>query len=159
MRPEFKSDAEQLLAAEETLRLVAQFPPPEGVADRVHRRLRDEAEAPRGFWRLWLPAHRLQFAGAALLVAAIAASTIMVRHPRSNASNVPVAAPVPQQGTGMRTAGAERHPASLTPIPVPAPQSNSPKKKPGAGHALKHGAKPPAGTPAQATAKEPAPSN
>ena len=157
MMPEFKSDAEQLLPAEETLRLVAQLPPPEGVADRVHRRLRDEVELPRGFWRLWLPAHRVQFAGAALLVAAIAASTVMVRHPKSNASNAPVLAPVTQQGTGMRTAGAERHPASLTPIPVPAPQSNSPKKKPGAGHTLKHAAKPSAGTPV--VAKEPAPAN
>ena len=155
MMPEFKSDAEQLQAAEETLRLVAQLPPPEGVADRVHRRLRVEGEAPRGFWRLWLPAHRVQFAGAALLVAAIAASTMMVRHPKSNAANVPAVQSVPEQGSGLGTAGAERHPASLTPIPVPAPQSNSLKKKPGAGHAVKHAAKPSAGVPAQ-VAKEPA---
>jgi hypothetical protein len=155
MSPEIKSDAEQLQTAEETLRLVAQLPPPEGVADRVHRRLRAQGEAPRGFWRLWLPAHRVQFAGAALLVAAIAASTVAVRHPKSHAPNVPAVQSVPEQRSGFGTAGAERHPASLTPIPVPARQSNAPKKKPGAGHAVKHAAKPPAGVPAQ-VAKEPA---
>lgn len=132
--------------------MVAQLPAPDGVAERVHRRLREAsyAQPARGFWRLWLPAHRVQFAGAALLVTAIAISTLMVRHPKTTA---PVLLAPVQQGTGLGTAGAERHPASLTPILVPSQSSKSQaagsqpvksqpgRKKPAAGHLAKHLAK------------------
>jgi len=132
--------------AEETLRLVAQTPPPDGLESRVHFRLNREmrngemrALPQRGIWGLWLPAHKLQFAGAAVLVLAMAASLWTVRHPKTagpqaGSRSSPVAQPVPAPpGAGFGTAGAERHPASLTPIQVPP----VPKKKPSAKRAVK----------------------
>jgi len=127
--------------AEETLRLVAQTPPPDGLESRVHFRLNKEMRSlpQRGIWGLWLPAHKLQFAGAAVLVLAMAASLWTVRHPKTagpqaGSGSTTVAQPVPvPPGAGFGTAGAERHPASLTPIQVPP----VPKKKPSAKRAVK----------------------
>jgi hypothetical protein len=135
------------LAEEEaiqTLRLVATLPPPEGLADRVHQRLTDAQTVDRrkpsrsnallSIWRLWMPMQRLQFAGAALLVVAIGASSWTVYQgkvqPRqgSQSGAQPAAAPSP---AGFGTAKTERRPATLTPIKVPPPAT---KKKPSANH-------------------------
>jgi hypothetical protein len=150
-------------AAEQTLRLVAALPPPNGLKDRVHRRLHDAMDelktghARRGFWSLWRPMQRLQFAGAAVLCIALAGSAWSVYHNRSAASNaVPVStktsAPTaqPAPASTFHSAGAERVPPSLAPIKVP-PAS---RKKPSPSHAARHTAKPAAGE-AQATSSVP----
>ena len=124
--------------AEETLRLVAQLPPPGDLAERVHQRLKgaQNLSPRRGFWSLWLPAHRLQYAGAALLVLAIAGSAWTVRHTggggaaKGQGPVQPAAQAVPQ---GFGTAGSEARPSSLKPIKVPP----APKKKPSASKVLK----------------------
>jgi hypothetical protein len=131
---------------EATLRLLAQIPPPQGLADRVHRRLAAApAPAPR-FWSLWLPAQRLQFAAAALLVTALAASSWTIYENRQHTT--PAArttapqppSPQPSDASSFTPAGAERLPASLKPIKVPP----APKKKPSAtkSRALKPSATP-----------------
>jgi hypothetical protein len=137
--------------AEQTLRLLAELPPPSELTDRVHRRLSHaQASLPRRrFWALWMPAQRLQFVGAALLVVVFAGSTWGVYHakdghakgtqgalpaPQNTASPVSPASPIspasPGAG-GFGSAGTERRPSTLTPIKVP-PAS---KKKPSASHA------------------------
>lgn len=137
--------------AEETLRRVAELPPPAGLTDRVHYRLKDAraASARRGFWSLWMPAQRLQYAGAALLVLAIAGSAWTVRHTASGGSGKsqaplqstgkpiaqPIVQPAPpsvQQGSGFVPASSETRPSNLTPIKVPP----APKKKPSASRPL-----------------------
>ena len=134
---------------ESTLRLLAQLPPPEGLIDRVHHRLAvAPSPAPR-FWSLWLPSHRLQFAAAALLVTAIAASSWTIyenrQHPtpaaRSAAPQPAAPQPAASDASSFTTSGAERHPASLKPIKVPP----VPKKKPSAAksRALKPATPPP----------------
>ena len=132
--------------AEETLRLVAQLPPPPDIADLVHHRLAAEqmaqaSPARRGFWSLWMPAQRLQFAAAAVLVIAVAGSTWSVYHMHPRTAN---AVPAPASGAsgdstgnGFRSAAAERVPPTLNPIKV----APAPKKKPGAGHVAKPSAK------------------
>jgi len=125
---------------EATLRLLAQLPPPEGLADRVHRSLAsapDPAPSPR-FWSLWLPAHRLQFAGAAVLVTAMAVSSWTILESRRPSSptaktTVPRTAADSDRST-FSSADAERRPATLKPIKVPpAPKTSAaPKKKPSA---------------------------
>ena len=128
--------------AEKTLRLVAELPPPAELIDHVHHRLAiEKASAPRrSFWSLWMPAQRLQFAGAAVLVVAVAGSTwgIYHRHPQAGAS-VPSAPRGVDAGSGgsFGTAGAERVPPTLNPIKVPP----APKKKPSASRAAKPSAK------------------
>jgi hypothetical protein len=149
--------------AEETLRLVAELRPPEELAERVHRRLADErnARAQRGFWSLWMPAQRLQFAAAAALVIAVAGSTWSVyhAHPQTGGGSQAAPTPAPTQPAralpgvsgGFGSAGAERVPLTLHPIKVPP----APKKKPNPSHVL---AKPSPSTPAaQPTAGEAAP--
>jgi len=136
--------------AERTLRLLAQLPAPEGLTERVHGRLgRERASGTRrGFWRLWLPAHRLQFAGAAALVLAVAGSTLSLRYkqtPAAHGTTPGASAPAPALSRpeaaadgAFGTASASRRPATLTPIPAPAP----PRKKPGASRAaVRHAAK------------------
>ncbi len=132
--------------ADETLRLLAELPPPAELTGRVHRRLAIEQDARgmpvrRGFWSLWMPAQRLQFAGAAVLVLAVAGSTWSVYHSRTQTgTGAPNASPVtpvthgssPDSLGGFGSAKAERVPPTLNPIKVPAG-----KKKPGAGHAVK----------------------
>jgi hypothetical protein len=138
--------------AEETLRLVAELRPPAELAERVHRRLADERNAARrGFWSLWMPAQRLQFAAAAALVIAVAGSTWSVYHGRPQMGGGSQAAPatVPTQPAralpgisgGFGSAGVARVPPTLHPIKVPP----APKKKPNPGHML---AKPSLRTPA-----------
>jgi hypothetical protein len=125
---------------DETLRRVATLPPPVGLEDRVHHRLRSEQSTlpARSIWSLWMPARRLQFAGAAMLVLALAGSTWRLYHTKNGAV---VIQPAPQTsspatpGNSFGSAGAERHPSTLTPIKVPP----APKKKPAASHP---GAKP-----------------
>jgi hypothetical protein len=132
MTQDFYSDHAPVQEPEETLRLVARLPPPTGLADRVHSRLERIPAAPhRSFWTLWMPVQRLQLAGAALLVLAIAGSTWTVRHARSGHAQVVQPA---AQGPAFGSAGAERHPSSLTPIKAPPP---APRKKPSASR-MKH---------------------
>jgi hypothetical protein len=125
------------IEAEETLRLIAQLPAPESLIDRIHARVRHQmaventTPARRGFWSLWSPGQRLQFAGAAALVLAFAGSmwTINHTHPAgAPTSSVPQAI-TPSQATpnsGFVGAKASRQPATLNPIKVPP----APKKKP-----------------------------
>jgi hypothetical protein len=143
MRQEFEKDAKSIAEAEETLRLVAQQPVPEGLEERVHARLgrarialADEPDR-RGFWHLWLPARRVQFAGAAVLAGVIAVSMLSVRHPSGKAPAVSSPVAVPSRPFG--TAVAQGHPASLKPIPVPAVQGK--KKKPSAARSAKRASK------------------
>ena len=130
--------------AEETLRLVAQLPPPPDLPDRVHSRVHARiqqglAELPeRGsFWSLWMPARRLQFAGAAALALAVGVSVWTVSHAhRGNQVAVPVVNGA-GNGTGTGTFGsadAKRVPPTLRPILVPNRASASPKKKPAPSH-------------------------
>jgi len=141
MRENFSSDETKMHEAEGTLRLVAQLPPPEELADRVHSRLAAEIAAERAnpvrrsFWSLWMPAQRIQFAAAAALALAVAGSTWSVYHSKSGQIVVPVPQAAPNSGFG--TAGAVRVPPSLAPIKVPAKNSSIPnpaiaKKKPSA---------------------------
>lgn len=120
------------LEAEETLRLVAQLPPPPDLTDRVHARIQLRlAELPeRGsFWSLWIPARRLQFAGGAVLAVAVGVSAWTLSHAhRGNLGATPVV-----NGTGSGAFGnadAKRVPPSLKPILVPDRASAAPKKKP-----------------------------
>jgi hypothetical protein len=143
--PENQS-GQSISEAEETLRLVAQLTPPADLTERVHYRLNDAQTASerRGFWSLWMPAQRLQYAGAALLVLAIAVSAWTVRHVGSGGSakgpaplqstGLPVAQPIQPapQRSGFVPAGSETRPSNLTPIKVPP----APKKKPSASKPL-----------------------
>jgi hypothetical protein len=169
MSQKLNADYETNHHAEETLRLVAQLRPPAELAERVHRRLADEGNAParRGFWSLWMPGQRLQFALAAALVIAVAGSTWSVYyvHPQggsgSNAGSgagsravpLPPARALPDNSGGFGSAGAERVPPTLNPIKV----QPAPKKKPNLHHVLaKPSPKTLAAQPAgEATAKAP----
>jgi hypothetical protein len=143
------------LDAEETLRLVAELPPPEELTDRVHARLQAAQIAPsrRGFWSYWLPAQRFQFAAAAALALAVAGSTWAVyrQHPQPGPAAQtshpasPSAASSSQPAGGFGTAGTVRVPPTLNPIKVPP----APHRKPGAGHAAAKTAPKPAAPPAQ----------
>jgi len=137
-QPEHRFDHQ----AEDTLRLLATLPPPAGLEDRVHLRVdarirtAEYAPTPRSIWSLWMPSRRLQFAGAAILVMALAGSTWSAYHTKSGQAVIqPVTQPAspttPANSFG--TAGAEGRPSTLTPIKVlPAP-----KKKPASGTAKK----------------------
>lgn len=141
MSEKFYNPTHETHEADETLRLLAELPEPDGLTDRVHQRLAHAQVTPerRGFWSLWLPAQRFQFAAAAVLVLAVAGSMWSLHRshpPAAGAQNTP--APAAQGGSpanagGFRNAGAERVPPTLHPIKVPP----APKKKPGAGHAAK----------------------
>jgi hypothetical protein len=138
MNQNLNVDYESNLKAEETLRLVAQLPPPTELAERVHRRLARGGDTParRGFWSLWMPARRLQFAAAAALVIAVAGSTWSVFHAHPQAGGSSQAAPLaparalPAGSGSFGTATAERVPPTLNPIKVPP----APKKKPNPSH-------------------------
>ena len=137
--------------ADETLRLLAELPEPDGLTDRVHQRLTHAQVTPerRGFWSLWMPAQRFQFAAAGVLVVAVAGSMWSLHRshpPATGAQSAPAAVPAavpaaasarqggsPADAGGFHSAGAERVPPTLHPIKVPP----APKKKPGAGHAAK----------------------
>jgi len=131
------------MGAEETLRLVAQLPPPVDLTERVHHRLENArlTSPRRGFWSLWMPAQRLQYAGAALLVLAFAGSAWTIRHAGSGGAsnghppNQPMVQPVmpsASQGAGFGPASSEARPSNLNPIKVPP----APKKKPSASRPL-----------------------
>jgi hypothetical protein len=127
---------ETRIEAEETLRLLAELPSPENLADRVHASVRTQmaldrvAPARRGFWALWSPGRRLQFAGVGVLAVAVAGSmwTINRSHQAGVSQQTPqVAAPLqPVSDSGFSGAKAARVPNTLNPIKVPA----VPKKKP-----------------------------
>jgi hypothetical protein len=139
---------EAVAGAEETLRLMTQVEPPAGLEDRVHRRLGEarlesaQAEDARwsgqwgSFWRLWMPSRRLQYAGVAVLMAAVAASTWTVRH-TAGAREGELLPPGSAEGNagakagsrGFGSAGAERRPSSLAPIRVPATGLGKPVAK------------------------------
>lgn len=135
------SDYQNKSQAEETLRLLAELPPPAELTDRVRYRLAHEQAKPvrRGFWSLWMPAQRLQYAAAALLVIAVAGSTWSVyrAHPQPTAkTSVPVASPAPNPGAATGSFGSAkvtRVPPTLNPIKVPP----VPKKKPSASKTAK----------------------
>jgi hypothetical protein len=127
--------------AEETLRQLAALAPPEDLTNRVHARLRAAqlATPRRGFWGYWMPAQRLQFAGAAALALIVAGSawTVYHRHPQADAAQQavkPAVAPASASG-GFSTAAGERVPPTLKPILVPPKPTPAPHRKPGAGHA------------------------
>jgi len=140
--------------AGETLRLLAALPPPAELTERVHRRLAEAQAVPerRGFWSLWMPAQRFQFAAAAVLAVAVAGSmwNVYHGHPQTR-PGARTASPVgsgtqagaPDAGGGFDGAKAARVPPTLNPIKVPP----APKKKPGAGHAAKPSPKTLAGQP------------
>jgi len=131
-------DFESRLAAEETLRLLAQVTPPESLTERVHARLHHqralESALPRrrGFWSLWSPGQRFQFAGAAMLVLAVAGSMwTLNRGQRTSPSNLitpQLTAPTPQ-GTPFGGSKAQRVPATLNPIKVPPASKKKPSPK------------------------------
>jgi hypothetical protein len=152
----YNSDYKNRSQAEETLRLLAELPPPAHLTDRVHRRLALEKAKParRSFWSLWLPARRLQYAAAAILVVAVAGSTWSVYrgHPQTgmkpgaHTQAAPVLPPAASAG-GFGSAGAERVPPTLNPIKVPP----APKKKPSASKTAKPSPKKLAAPPAAQT--------
>lgn len=122
---------------EETLRQVAKMPAPEGLEERVQRRLDTEMlrgeERRRSVWSLWMPGRKLQFAGAAVLAAAVAGSAWSVYHGPRTGGNAAVkqAAPAPAKSaaeSGFTPAGAVAVPHTLAPIHV----APAPKRKPGA---------------------------
>lgn len=126
----------------ETLRLLAELPPPGNLEEHVYERLSRELAKPqeRGFWSLWKPVQRLQYAAVAVLMAVIAVTgwTVM-RHGASGPAgmNQPVSATPPvapaTSPSGFSNAGAERRPTVVKPIKVPP----APRKKPGASHLAK----------------------
>jgi hypothetical protein len=118
----------------ETLRLLAELPPPHDLEGRVYARLSRELAKPqqRAFWSLWKPAHRLQYAGATVLMLVIGVSSWTVFHGRvETQTGVPAAPAVPTNGFG--ASNAARYPATVKPIKVPP----APKKKPDAGRIAK----------------------
>jgi hypothetical protein len=133
--------------AEETLRLVARLDPPQDLNARVHARVRHQlaidttTAGHRGFWYLWRPAQRLQFAAAAVLFIGIGASmwSAYRGHPQSTGNSIPtppavqIAAPQTTPANTFGSAQASRRPATLNPIKVPPPA----KKKPAASKAAK----------------------
>jgi len=157
MRQAFENDARSIVEAEETLRQMARLPAPDRLTERVHGRLNQELDRERmtqaveperrGFWHLWLPARRIQFAGAALLAAVVVVSTLSVRHKDGKMPQAVV--PVPAQSGAFGTGAAQGHPATLKPIPVPpetkastrttvqAQNMQGKKKKPSASHPAK----------------------
>jgi hypothetical protein len=148
--------------AEHTLRLISKLPAPEGLADRVHVRLRNAQKA--GARRSWfaammLPgAPRLQLAAAALLMAVVAGGgwTLYRANPINpinpgNAGNpaneagqkisveknaTPSLATPPHQAAqgGFESSHGMHVPPTLAPIHVPP----APKKKPAAGRSSAH---------------------
>ena len=157
------------MGVEETLRLVAQLPPPADLTERVHHRLEVQRRLEtagsgatrRGFWSLWMPAQRLQYAGAALLVLAIAGSAWTIRHAGSGGvsgvsngqPSVQPLVPAASQGSGFGPASSEARPSNLNPIKVPP----APKKKPSASKPLtKHAPKPSVAQSADSDLKSPA---
>jgi len=153
------SEYENTSQAEETLRLLAELPPPADLKDRVHYRLAAERTKPmhRSVWSLWMPAQRLQYAAAAVLVVAVAGSTWGVYHTRPQAGqkagpSTQIAPAVPHDAGGFGTAGAERVPPTLSPIKVPP----APKKKPSASKMAKPSPKVLAPQAAQQTSPTPA---
>lgn len=137
MNSHWDSGQHEGLEPDETLRLMAKMPAPEGLEERVQRRV--DAEMLRGeeqrhsVWSLWMPRRKLQFAGAAVLAAAVAGSAWSVYHGQRAAGNAAVkqAAPAPAKsaaGNGFTPAGAVAVPHTLAPIHV----APAPKRKPGA---------------------------
>jgi hypothetical protein len=136
--PEPNIDFDSRIDAEETLRLLAQLPPPDSLTDRVHARVRHQialqnsAPVRRGFWSLWSPGQRMQFAGAAVLVIAVASSVWTINrahqtgYPSGTGPSTPQLVVPSQSDSGFSGAKAERVPATLNPIKVPP----APKKKP-----------------------------
>jgi len=142
------------ISPEDTLRLLATVEPPIGLADRVHRRLANARKkpAPRGIWQSLMPIRRLQYAGAAVLVLAIAGSMWEAYRPHNvpartilqgTSTGIQGASSVgPQNSGGFKSAGTERRPATLTPIHVPASKTTPVQKKKPSASRLKPSVKP-----------------
>lgn len=133
--------------AEETLRLVAKLPAPDGLHDRVQRRLDtgqwQRAEARRTVWSLWMPTRKLQYAGMGVLAAALAVSVWSVHRTHelsvrpANTPGATVGGGQPAQAKpgaasagGFSTAGKIAVPHTLTPIKVPPAPKKNPAGKP-----------------------------
>lgn len=143
--PDPRNSSGERTEAEETLRLLATLPPPEGMTDRVHRRLAEEKSTPRRRWVLWMASPRLQFAGAAVAVAALATGGWTLYQSNRSQPLVP-GVHAPAQGS-FSTGGAVRQPPTLTPMHVPP----APKKKPAAQSTAKTSSKAAANSAAPAT--------
>jgi hypothetical protein len=144
-----------LREADQTLRMMAKLPPPEGLADRVHVRLRSqqaglESNRKRSWFAL-LAGPRWQFATMALVFAALAGGGWNVY--RLNHSQVLVAPPHQAAPGGFDSSHEMHVPPTLAPIHVPP----APKKKPAAGRNGSHSTHPPAASSADASKAQPAP--
>lgn len=135
--------AEPLSPAENTLRLVAQLPAPEGLEDRVKAELQARSRSPRMLrWPVRMGADGMLYANALRGAAAAAIVCIVagggwqiysrVQGPPT-AQTMPATAPA-RIGNGFSSAGAMRTPDSpngpvLTHALVPAPQASAPDLK------------------------------
>lgn len=106
--------------AEETLRLIATLPAPDGLADRVHRKLRSTPQHVRLLeWPMWLGPGAFRIS-AAMRGAAAAAIVLVVAgggwgiysHVQPFQSSPVVATPARIGGSGFSSAGAMRKPDS-----------------------------------------------
>lgn len=129
-----------LSQAENTLRLIARLPAPEGIEDRVKAGLRARGRSARVLrWPVWMStdgllyANALRGAAAAAIVCAVAGGGWQVySHVQVSPSAQAAPAAVPARiGNGFSSAGAMRTPDSpygpvLTHALVPAPQMKAP---------------------------------
>jgi hypothetical protein len=144
--PKLRPDPEQLQAsqlfqADETLRLLANVPPPPGLAGRVHARLQHSLEqqkiASARPWLAFFSAPRLRYAATAVVMVAMAGGAWNLYR----VSHTPtLVAPPHQAAPGGFGSAHEMHvPTTLAPIHVPP----APKKKPAASKAAHAAAKAP----------------
>lgn len=135
-------NAEPMSPAENTLRLIAQLPAPEGLEDRVKSELLTHKSARVLRWPVWMTADGMFYANALRGAAAAAIVCIVagggwqiyshVQGPPT-AQAIPAAVPA-RIGNGFSSAGAMRTPNSpngpvLTHPRVPAPQTKAPNVK------------------------------
>lgn len=118
---------------ENTLRVLANLPPPSGLNDRVHRNLqgRQNEAQPKRVWFNSQPAMRLQFVAGAILLVALAGGSWNLYRTSHRAITAPPHIASPGSFGG---AGAVTVPKTLAPIHVLA----APRKKLGVvGHGVK----------------------
>ena len=160
--------AELLNSVENTLRVIAKLPVPQGLEDRVKAELQSQRSARVLRWPVWrsadgmLYANALRGAAAAAIVCVVAGGGWQIyAHVQGPPTAQALPAAVPARiGNGFSSAGAMRTPDSpdgavLTHALVPAPQTKAPDVKarihPQAAikHATKHKQVPPAAVPQQ----------
>jgi hypothetical protein len=124
------------------LRLLASAAPPEGLADRVHRRLRAESAAPRRAWFSFLTIPQVGYAAAGVLVAALAGGSWgLYQVNQINRAPAIVAPPHPGAPGGFGTSHVAHVPPTLAPLHVPPVPNSVPKKKASAGKTAARGKK------------------